>query len=79
DAFLRGVDLAIPEHVLNVAGSVGLDPLVAGAAAATVEVKDALKQATRRAGDLGVTGVPSFLVDGEVYWGDDCLDEAVNG
>ena len=79
DAFRRGVDLAIPEHVLNVAGSVGLDPVLAGAAAATVEVKDALKQATRRAGDLGVTGVPSFLVDGEVYWGDDCLDEAVNG
>jgi 2-hydroxychromene-2-carboxylate isomerase len=40
-------------------------------------VKDALREATDRAGDLGVEGVPAVVVDGEVFWGDDRLEEAV--
>jgi 2-hydroxychromene-2-carboxylate isomerase len=41
-------------------------------------LKRALREATDRAGDLGVRGVPSVVVDGEVFWGDDRLDEAVS-
>lgn len=73
NAFTRGIDQAIPEHVLNAAEAAGLDRAAAEAGAADPEVKEALKAATTRAGDLGVTGVPSFLVDGEVHWGDDRL------
>jgi 2-hydroxychromene-2-carboxylate isomerase len=40
-------------------------------------VKDRLKAATARAGDRGVTGVPSVAVGEEVFWGDDRLEEAV--
>jgi 2-hydroxychromene-2-carboxylate isomerase len=40
-------------------------------------VKDALREVTDRAGDLGVEGVPAVVVDGEVFWGDDRLEEAV--
>ena len=36
-----------------------------------------LIEATERAGDQGVTGVPALVVDGEVFWGDDRLEEAV--
>jgi 2-hydroxychromene-2-carboxylate isomerase len=39
-------------------------------------VKAALREATERAGDLGVRGVPTVVVDDEAFWGDDRLDQA---
>ncbi|MCB0861827.1 MAG: DsbA family protein [Solirubrobacterales bacterium] len=79
NAFTRGIDQADPGHVLDAAVEAGLDRAATEAGAADPEIKDALKVATGRAGDLGVTGVPSFLVDGNVYWGDDQLELAVRG
>ena len=38
--------------------------------------RSALREATDRAGHLGVEGVPALVVDGEVF-GDDRLEEAV--
>jgi len=77
DAFTRGIDQAIPRHVLDAAETAGLDRTATELAAADPEIKDALRQATDHAGDLGVTGIPSFLIDGEVIWGDDRLDAAL--
>jgi 2-hydroxychromene-2-carboxylate isomerase len=37
------------------------------------EVKDALRQNTEEAAARGVFGVPSFVVDGEVFWGADSI------
>jgi 2-hydroxychromene-2-carboxylate isomerase len=39
-------------------------------------VKDALRAATDEAAARGVTGVPSVVVGGEVFWGDDKLEHA---
>jgi 2-hydroxychromene-2-carboxylate isomerase len=39
-------------------------------------VKDALVSATSDAYELGVRGVPTIEVDGELFWGDDRLEEA---
>jgi 2-hydroxychromene-2-carboxylate isomerase len=39
-----------------------------------VEVKDALPSNTEEAAARGVFGVPSFVVDGEVFWGADAID-----
>jgi 2-hydroxychromene-2-carboxylate isomerase len=39
-------------------------------------VKDRLREATERAGDLGVRGVPSVVIGERVLWGDDRLEEA---
>jgi 2-hydroxychromene-2-carboxylate isomerase len=36
--------------------------------------KDALRRNTEEAAARGVFGVPSFVVDGEVFWGADALD-----
>jgi 2-hydroxychromene-2-carboxylate isomerase len=36
-----------------------------------------LAQATKQAKALGIFGSPSFVVDGELFWGDDRLDDAV--
>ena len=38
------------------------------------ETKDQLRMNTEKAAALGVFGVPSFVVDGEVFWGADSVD-----
>jgi 2-hydroxychromene-2-carboxylate isomerase len=38
------------------------------------EVKDELRKNTEEAAARGVFGVPSFVVDGEVFWGADAID-----
>jgi protein-disulfide isomerase len=37
------------------------------------EVKQLLQQQTQAAIDLGLFGVPSMVVDGQVFWGQDAL------
>ena len=37
-------------------------------------VKDALRRNTEEAAALGVFGVPTFVADGEVFWGADAVD-----
>jgi 2-hydroxychromene-2-carboxylate isomerase len=41
---------------------------------ASLEVKDALRKNTDEAAAKGIFGVPSFVVDGEVFWGADAID-----
>ncbi|HHB80440.1 MAG TPA: 2-hydroxychromene-2-carboxylate isomerase [Aliiroseovarius sp.] len=38
----------------------------------------ALAAATGEATSLGLFGVPSFVVDGELFWGDDRLEDAIS-
>ena len=38
------------------------------------EVKDQLRKDTEKAAARGVFGVPSFVVDGEVFWGADSIE-----
>ena len=44
------------------------------ALASEQEVKEALKLATQDAVDHGIFGTPSFIVDGQLFWGQDRLD-----
>jgi 2-hydroxychromene-2-carboxylate isomerase len=76
EAFQKGNDLGIEEHVLNAAKEAGLDPAAAANAAGDPEIKQALRSATDAAHQLGVFGVPTISVDGELLWGDDRLQEA---
>jgi 2-hydroxychromene-2-carboxylate isomerase len=75
-AFQRGLDLSLPEHVLAAAGEAGLDPARLQAAAAGQEVKDELRRATDEAVAAGVQGVPTVVIEGDVFWGDDRLHDA---
>ena len=43
----------------------------------TRSVADRLKEVTAEAIELGVTGVPTVAVGGELFWGDDRLEDAV--
>ncbi|MDT4935381.1 MAG: hypothetical protein QOK11_3273, partial [Pseudonocardiales bacterium] len=42
------------------------------------DVKQALRSITDEALALGVFGVPTIAVGGELFWGDDRLDEAAD-
>lgn len=77
-AFAAGRDLSEPDNVLIAAAACELHPRALIKAVETAGVKNALREATDRAAELGVTGVPALVVDGEVFWGDDRLEEAVS-
>ncbi|MBK9522804.1 MAG: 2-hydroxychromene-2-carboxylate isomerase [Rhodocyclaceae bacterium] len=71
-----------PETVGTVLAKSGFDPMAISALAGDPEVKEALKIATQEAVNQGVFGAPSFIVDGELFWGQDRLDfvrEALRG
>jgi 2-hydroxychromene-2-carboxylate isomerase len=76
-AFAAGRDLSDPDNVLIAAAACELHPRALLKAAETDIVKGALREATDDAAELGVRGVPSLAVGGEVFWGDDRVEEAV--
>jgi 2-hydroxychromene-2-carboxylate isomerase len=76
-AFAAGRDLSDPDNVAIAAAACELHPRALLKAVQTDLVKDALRESTERAGELGVRGVPSLLVGGEVFWGDDRLEQGV--
>jgi len=76
-AFAAGRDLSEHDNVLISAAACELHPNAVSKAAGTESVKNALREATDQAAERGVIGVPSLLVSGEVFWGDDRLEEAV--
>jgi 2-hydroxychromene-2-carboxylate isomerase len=76
-AFAAGRDLSEPDNVLIAAAACELHPNALIKAVQTEGVKNALREATDRAAELGVIGVPSLRVGDEVFWGDDRLEEAV--
>jgi 2-hydroxychromene-2-carboxylate isomerase len=45
--------------------------------AQTPENKQRLREHTQRAIELGVFGAPSFVVDGELFWGNDRMEDAL--
>jgi 2-hydroxychromene-2-carboxylate isomerase len=76
-AFAAGRDLTEPDNVLIAAAACELHPRAVEKAVGTDSVKGALRKATDRAAEQGVIGVPSLVVGGEVFWGDDRLEEAI--
>jgi 2-hydroxychromene-2-carboxylate isomerase len=76
-AFAAGRDLSEHDNVLIAAAACELHPNAVSKATGTESVENALREATDRAAEAGVIGVPSLLVGDEVFWGDDRLEEAV--
>jgi 2-hydroxychromene-2-carboxylate isomerase len=76
-AFAAGRDLSEPDNVMIAAAACELHPRALLKAVETQAVKGALREATDRAAELGVFGVPTVVVGEQVFWGDDRLEEAV--
>jgi 2-hydroxychromene-2-carboxylate isomerase len=64
-------DVSDPAEVTRIAQAAGLDGERLVKEAATDAVKAQLRDATERAVGEGVFGVPTMLVDGELFWGFD--------
>ncbi|HLS85829.1 MAG TPA: DsbA family protein, partial [Burkholderiales bacterium] len=70
DVWTSGEDAGDPRRVERLCRLLGVDP----ARLAEPDVKDALRRNTDEAAARGVFGVPSFVVDDEVFWGADAID-----
>jgi 2-hydroxychromene-2-carboxylate isomerase len=75
-AFAGGRDLSDVDNVLIAAAACELHPKAVLTAIETRATKDRLRAATEEAYERGVRGVPTILVDDQVFWGDDRLEDA---
>jgi 2-hydroxychromene-2-carboxylate isomerase len=76
-AFRDGLDLSVPAHVLEATRRAGLDPREVEDATQDPEIKQELREATDAAHELGVFGVPTIAIGGDLFWGDDRLEDAL--
>jgi 2-hydroxychromene-2-carboxylate isomerase len=75
--FQEGEEPGLEPHLRSLLAAIGqnADDVLAEASSETVE--RAYLAATDEAKRLNVFGSPSFVVSGEVFWGDDRLDDAI--
>jgi 2-hydroxychromene-2-carboxylate isomerase len=71
-------DISDPGVMAGIVARLGRDGAAVVARAQTQPVKDALRANTDQASRQGIFGAPTFLVDGELFWGDDRLEDAVD-
>jgi 2-hydroxychromene-2-carboxylate isomerase len=67
----KGLDITSVEAVIEEAAALDLDTAALRAALAAPDIKAALQASVEDAMAQGVFGVPSFQVDGELFWGND--------
>ena len=65
------INLSDPDNIINTLKAGGLDSKEFLSAAENQEIKDELKGVTSKAIELGLFGVPTFIIDGELYFGQD--------
>jgi 2-hydroxychromene-2-carboxylate isomerase len=75
-AFLEGADLELLDSVIEAGRRSEIDEHELRKALEDQRVKDELRAITGEAVAAGVFGVPTVLFDGELFWGDDRLQEA---
>ena len=66
-------DIADPATLKAILGSCGLDPALIAAAGAP-EIEEQRQALTRQAIDRQIFGAPTYVVNGELFWGQDRLD-----
>jgi 2-hydroxychromene-2-carboxylate isomerase len=75
--FAAGRDLSDLDNMLIAAAACELHPNAVLKGIETTAVKERLQSATQEAIERGVIGVPTLAVGGELFWGDDRLEDAV--
>jgi 2-hydroxychromene-2-carboxylate isomerase len=71
-------NIAEPATLAKALIAAGQDPEALLRRAAEQPVKDALRAQSERAAQLGLFGAPTFVTtDGELFWGDDRLEQAL--
>jgi 2-hydroxychromene-2-carboxylate isomerase len=74
--FVEGRSLAQLDNVREAAAEAKLDPDEIEDAIQRPEIKQRLKDHTEEALAKGITGIPTVAIGGELFWGDDRLEEA---
>lgn len=74
--FAAGRTLAELDNVLIAAAASELHPRAVIKGVESQTVKDSLREATERAIELGVHGIPTVAIGDQLFWGDDRLEEA---
>jgi 2-hydroxychromene-2-carboxylate isomerase len=75
--FAAGRDMRDVDNVLLAAAACELHPNAVLKGIETKSVKDKLRAATEEALARSLVGIPTVAVGGELFWGDDRLEEAV--
>lgn len=69
----RAEDIGAPDVRARIAAEAGLDSAALEAAAKDPAVAARRAASTEKAREAGVFGLPSYLADGELFWGQDSL------
>ena len=75
--FAQDEDIASPELLVGILDALGIAGEDLLRQATTPANKQRLRDQTERARELGIFGAPTFVVDGELFWGHDRLGDAV--
>jgi 2-hydroxychromene-2-carboxylate isomerase len=75
--FAGGADIGDRRVLRQLLAALGIDADAAFARSETPENKQRLRQQTEDAQELGIFGAPSFLAKGDLFWGDDRLEQAL--
>ena len=76
--FGEGRDINDPTVLAEAVAAAGHDPTVIAEQIRSPDVKEALRSAVTQARAQGVFGAPAFIcADGELFWGDDRLADAL--
>jgi 2-hydroxychromene-2-carboxylate isomerase len=75
--FVEGRAIGGPGNLEAALTDIGKDPDATIRRAHEQDVEDALERDTRWAIERGMFGSPHFLVDNELFWGDDRLEDAI--
>ena len=76
--FQEGQEPGLEPNLTGSLREIGQDPMRVVAAAEGDAIGRAYDEATDAARKLGIFGSPSFRVDGELFWGDDRLEDAIS-
>ena len=74
----KQIDLSNPDEITEYLNQNGLDGDALIDKASTREVKQAVKNNIKHATENGVFGVPSFLIENELFWGNDSMNDLQN-
>ncbi len=76
--FGEGAGISDADALGGILRGLGQDPARVIGLTGQAETKERLRQRNEEAQELGIFGAPSFLASGELYWGDDKLEQALD-
>lgn len=76
--FAENRDISDEAVIVSILESLGEEPVSIIRSALSDENKGKLRRATEDAIGRGIFGAPSFVADGEIFWGNDRLEDALD-